>query len=339
MMTPQFDYPASGKWAKGFAAHDLGAYPVATGQTYGGDMPLEESADMIILSMMLQKITGNSDYSEKYWDLLTTWTDYLVENGRTPTNQLCTDDFMGPSEKNANLSLKSTLGVYAYAELARLLGKDEVAATYETKADAMAKYWRSYAMTHTSPIHSRLAMSGGNNTWSEKYNMVWDMMLGWNHFKDARLADMEYYQTKMLKYGLPLDSRGEYNKNDWHFWVGAMSKDAEEFQTYVDPMYLYINETPTRVPLSDYHDANTGERRGYMARPVVAGYWMKVLMDKFLAGELTDDIKCGPLSENVMSTTYYDIEGRRVQHPVHGLYIERNIMDDNTVVTNKKLKK
>lgn len=322
MITSHLDYSASGKWSKGFCSHDLGAYPIATGQTYGGDMPLEESADMVILVALLQKLTGNSEYSLKYWDLITLWTDYLVANGKTPTNQLCTDDFMGPSDKNANLSLKACMGVYSYVELAKMLGKDDVAEAYLTKAEAMAKYWKTNCMTRTSPIHSRLAVSGGNNTWSGKYNMVWDMLWDWNVFEEQRLADMAFYQTKMLPFGLPLDSRGDYNKNDWHFWIGAMAADDTEFQTYLDPMYRYINETPVGTTLCDYNDAHTGKGNGYKGRPVVAGYWMKVFMDKFRSGELTG-IENVPVKNETGSRSQatYNLAGQRVSSTTKGIVI------------------
>ena len=277
MMTSIFDYSLSERWTKPFAAHDLGTYPIANGQVYGGDMPLEEAGNMITLAAMLCKLDGNTQYVDKYWQLLTTWADYLVENGQDPENQLCTDDFAGHWAHNCNLSLKAICGVAGYAEMARMKGLTEEADRYLQTARQMAQKWEQMALEGD---HYRLAFDR-EGTWSQKYNMIWDLLWDLHLFSDEVYSrEIAYYLTVQNKYGLPLDCRRDYTKSDWIMWTAAMAPDTETFQRFVTPVYDYIHETESRVPISDWSDTKTGRMVGFKARSVIGGYWMKVLADK-----------------------------------------------------------
>lgn len=276
-MTSIFDYSLSGRWTKPFAAHDLGTYPIANGQVYGGDMPLEEAGNMLTLAAQLCRIDGNTKYVDKYWDIITTWADYLVENGQDPANQLCTDDFAGHWAHNCNLSVKAIMGVAGYAEMARIKGDQATAEKYMTRAKEMAEKWEADAREGD---HYKLAFDR-EDTWSQKYNMIWDKLWGLNLFpNDAMERDVQYYLTKQNKYGLPLDCRKDYTKSDWIMWSAGMARDKADFLKFVEPLYDYMNETGSRVPTSDWYDTKSGMMIGFKARSVIAGHWMRVLVEK-----------------------------------------------------------
>ena len=277
MMTSIFDYSYSGRWTKPFAAHDLGTYPIANGQVYGADMPIEEAGNMLILAAELCRQDGQTTYVDKYWDIITTWADYLVEHGQDPAEQLCTDDFAGHWAHNANLAVKAIMGIVAYAEMARIKGLTEKADQYLLRARSMAKVWEEQALDGD---HYRLAFDRPD-TWSQKYNMVWDKLWNTHIFPDKVMKrEMSYYLKKQNTYGLPLDCRQDYTKNDWILWTAAMAADQHTFLKLMEPVYKYMNETDSRVPTSDWYDTKTARMVGFKARSVVGGFWMRVLMEK-----------------------------------------------------------
>lgn len=274
MLNPIFYFSESGKWTKPFAAHDVGTYPLANGQTYGGDMPVEECGNMLILTAAIAQFEGNAAYAEKHWNLLTVWADYLLQNGLNPENQLCTDDFAGHFAHNTNLSVKAIMGIAGYGKLAGMLGKTDVAEKYLSQAKEMAGKWVEMA---NDGDHFRLTFDQPG-TWSQKYNLVWDKILNLNIF-DSQVAQKEiaYYLTKQNTYGLPLDNRKTYTKADWIIWTATLANDQETFSKFIDPLHKCFGETPDRVPMTDWYETKDAKQVGFQARSVVGGYFIKLL--------------------------------------------------------------
>jgi hypothetical protein len=282
MLDPIFDYCRSDQWHFPFAAHDLGTYPLANGQVYGKNriedqMPVEECGNMIILTMAIVTVEQDSAYARRHWDLLTRWAEYLLDHGLDPENQLCTDDFAGHFAHNVNLSAKAIVALGCYGKMAAMLGEPEIAAQYQDAAGRFAQEWERMA---DNGDHYRLAFDQPGS-WSQKYNLVWDKLLGLNLF-DPQIAakELAYYGKRINRYGLPLDQRRNYTKSDWILWCAAMTDNQETFDALVNPVYRYAQETSSRVPLSDWHDTINGRHIAFKARSVVGGYFMKLLADK-----------------------------------------------------------
>jgi hypothetical protein len=282
-VAPILDYAGTDRWKFPFAPHDLGTYPLANGQVYGGgeeteedQMPVEESGNMLLLMAAIARVDGNADFSGQYWPLLAKWAAYLKEKGLDPENQLCTDDFAGHLAHNANLSLKAVLALAACARLAETLGKKDVAAEYRKLAETFAREWMKMA---DDGDHYRLAFDKPG-TWSQKYNLMWDGLLGLNLFpRDVARKEIAFYLKTQNRFGLPLDNRRAYTKLDWIVWTATLAETPQQFQALLAPAYDFAHQSPTRVPLTDWYWTNDATQVGFQARSVVGGVFAKMLTD------------------------------------------------------------
>ena len=246
-------------------------------------MPVEEkawkSADHYLVDA-IARTEGNTALAARFWSQLTQWAQYLREKGLDPENQLTTDDFAGHVAHNSNLSIKAIDGLAAYADLAKLLHHDADSQQYRSAAKGMAEKWIDMAKEGD---HYKLAFNSPD-TWSQKYNLVWDKVLDYNLFpKSVRDTEIAFYQKKLNTDGLPLDSRADYTKVDWELWTATLADTPADFNALIDPIYRWTNETTSRVPMTDWYDTKTGKQVGFQARSVVGGLYMKAFSDKQLA--------------------------------------------------------
>jgi len=285
-LIPILDYAASSRWRWPFAPHDLGTYPLANGQVYGGgerteedQMPVEESGNMLLILAALAHAEGDADFSATYWPQLEKWAQYLADKGFDPESQLSTDDFAGHLAHNVNLSAKAIEALGAYAYLAEQLGKADEAGKYRALAESFAQRWVEEGK---SEDHYKLAFDRAD-TWSQKYNLVWDRLLGLDLFPPTvAQEEMTFYRGKQNPYGLPLDNREDYTKLDWIVWTATLTGNSEDFQALVDPIARFLNDTPDRVPMTDWFFTSTPRHRGFQARSVVGGVFIKLLDDRDL---------------------------------------------------------
>ena len=318
MLRPIFRFAECDVWEYDFAPHDVGRYPYAWGQAYacrykygnsdmkktlwedgksavfppfymyptGSDvydvsyqMPVEECGNMLIMVATICKTDGNAEFAKPYWQLLKQWKNYLVTYGADPQDQLCTDDFAGRLSHNVNLSVKAIVGIEAYAMLADMLGESEESQKHHLMAKELALDWERRAF---SGDHYKLVFDQ-DDTWSLKYNLVWDKLWGSHLFSDdVYRREMKYYISKLCEYGVPLDSRTTIAKSDWILWCVAMADEQEQAHQLIASVANYLESTDSRVPFGDCYDACSGLYWRFIARSVQGGIFMPMLFENTL---------------------------------------------------------
>ena len=194
---PVLEFASMPVWQEGFAPHDVGRYPYATGQVYAarkrlhngqtplpyyqypaqGDvydphnqMPVEECGNMLIMLEAALSFGAGDALIRTYAPLLDKWVRYLDRYGEDPGEQLCTDDFAGHLAHNVNLSAKAFVGMACYARILTRLGYAHDAEMWDRRAQEMAASWLARAGQGEG---TSLTFDGQG--WSMKYNLVWDI--------------------------------------------------------------------------------------------------------------------------------------------------------------------
>jgi len=308
MLRPIFRFAACDVWEYDFAPHDVGRYPFAWGQTYSlgeeyvkfytqrkdgsvfppfytypagsnvysmrKQMPVEECGNMLILMAAVCKLDGNADFAKSHMELLEKWVRYLLTYGADPGEQLCTDDFGGHLAHNVNLAAKAIMGIEAFAMLKGQLGDKEAEDYYHKTAKKMAADWEKRA---NAGDHYMLAF-GQPETWSIKYNLVWDKVFDSKLFsKIVYDTELSWYIEKTNLYGTPLDSRKHISKTDWILWAATMAEDNEQATKLVKPVAYYLENTCDRVPFGDFYQTVSGAHERFVGRSVQGGIFMPML--------------------------------------------------------------
>lgn len=291
MMRPVFRYARMPEWNWDFAPHDVGRFPRAFGQAYGrkdrdpggelmleSQMPVEECGNLLVMALAVAQAEGNAGFATEHWDLLSKWARYLIEFGVDPGEQLCTDDYGGHLAHNANLAVKAIVGVGAYARLCEQTGLTEEGRETMHTARNMVAEWLGLAADEAG--HFRLAYHQPGS-WSLKYNLLWDRLLGLHLFPEEALRrEWQSYRIRFLQYGIPNDNRKTYAKTDWMLWCACLEETREGFDRWVAPLWRMLNETPHRVPFTDWFYADTAAQSWFQNRSVQGGLFAKFLFSR-----------------------------------------------------------
>ncbi len=315
MLRPVFDFARMPIWEYDFAPHDVGMYPYVTGQLYAVDcgrtkynqdvyvnfskkevlpfyylmrnpdevynpdrqMPVEESANMLLLAYACYLMDGDFAFIEEHFDLLSKWGEYLIKNGPEYGRQLCTDDFAGHLVGNMNLAIKATIALGVYAKIMKIHGQENEANRIQTIAEEFASKIES---ERCEDGHLPIAFGAEKDTYSLKYNLIFDQLMKTNLFnRSIGESEAKYYEKLFTGYGVPLDSRLRETKSDWMIWSAGISENKEYRDKIIDEVAAFMKKGTQRYPFPDWYNVDTAEAKAFRNRTVVGGHFILLLKD------------------------------------------------------------
>ena len=105
---------------------------------------------------------------------------------------------------------------------------------------------------------------------------------------DTQIAAHEISELRAPAYPLitidPYTSAWSFENNLYDgsikHWAATLAADKDTFEKFIESVYVFMNETTDRVPMSDWVFTDTPNQRGFQARSVVGGYFIKMLENK-----------------------------------------------------------
>lgn len=236
-------------------------------------MPVEECANMLIMCCAACKADGDYRIFSENRVHFDAWVEYLVKYGLRPDTQLCTDDFAGHLKNNVNLAIKAAVGIASYAALLDATGEN--GEKYQKIAKEFADDIMAFGARYS---HIPITFDSDDTTFSLKYNMAFDKILGFGLFSDeCREREVDAYIARSNRYGTPLDSREDYTKSDWLVWAASLTDSVEKKKALIAPLARFLSESKTRVPFSDWYFTTEGTWRSFRARTVQGGCFILLL--------------------------------------------------------------
>ncbi|KAJ3489251.1 hypothetical protein NLI96_g2242 [Meripilus lineatus] len=238
-LAPLLEYQASGQYPNLWAVHDLGRpYPQALGHNDGQDtqMPIEESGNMLIMTLSYTLRTNDTSLVTRYFSLLDQWAKYLVTNTIAPANQLSTDTFQGTLANQTNLAAKGILGIRAMAEIARIAGDTARASSYNAIG-----FWHIISMETNclGQISSQILYSQQNQ--------------------------IGISQSQILL--------GFHLIAGWEIWGAAMVTANSVRDQLITSVHKYMAGGLSSKPYGDWYDTTNGSAQSFAARPVVGSHF------------------------------------------------------------------
>lgn len=303
LLIPLFDYARMKSWKFPFSPEDAGLYPYVTGQVTGANpvyvikrnhiirrtyyiylqskvknlynadkmSPADATASTLILSAAYLNKTGDTSFISENADLLSQYAEYIDALGIKLPEELSKEGAL-----DVNLAMKCVIALGAYGKMLETLKPGDGVAYLKTAADLANKLERiSGNGEHTAKtIDDR-------NSWSLKYNLIWDRILGLNLFSHGLYEkEIALYRKNLHKFGVPADSYGSAARVSASMFAAALD-DSGKFTAEISAAIAKaLVSAKTNLVFPDRYDVITGVEDGANKQnPAVGAAFIKLLAD------------------------------------------------------------
>lgn len=244
-------------------------------------MPIEESANMLIMSAALYLCCDDESVIVKNGELLSVWAEFLINNELIPSKQLTTDDFVGMIDKSVNLAIKTSVALAAYSKSLVKLGLLSEKNKYDKRAKEISELiLKRYGNAEYLPLSFGEEGSG----YSLKYNLVFDSLLKLNLYpREIKEKEVDKYLKEAKQFGTPLFEKVSFTKSDWMVWCSAITESPDKRYKLLKMIDEYLKKTKSRVPFGDWYETGDGEVHFFRNRTVQGASFILLLKKKLTA--------------------------------------------------------
>jgi hypothetical protein len=261
---------------------------------------------------------------------MNTWYNFMVDLLPFPQEQLSTDDFDGPLYNATNLAVKGVAALASYGYIIQQYTGNATAAAeiYQIAAsysNVMIDYsWVDNGTNSHFMIGYKGSQSDGGdpNSWPMLYNALWLRILGYDNLlpnQNVYLNTMRdwYSSNVMNEFGIPLNSRKTYTKDDWMTFLAATYYTPEPYPspstfsaTLHSKLFNWANLTTGRNPFSDWISTTSPDAVGFEARPVMGALWAPILVVEASQLGLRTNVE---LANEVFSATHAKVAAMKAE--------------------------
>ncbi|THU85437.1 hypothetical protein K435DRAFT_685590 [Dendrothele bispora CBS 962.96] len=220
------------------ASTNLGSYPRATGGEIQGS-PVEDTASMLITAATHAKVSKDTKIISRYYELLKTWTDYLVRSSWPPANQSV---LSYPSDKKndyTTVALKGIIGIRAMAQISAALGYSNDSETYlASHATSFIQDWQTKTVKSN---HITMEFEDDESS-ALLYDLYADSLLGTNLVDQTIYGIHEHFCQTVLSsndhpLGIPVSSYDPGTKSMWSMFAAATFNNNETRDNLIRTMF------------------------------------------------------------------------------------------------------